>query len=318
MHAATALLDPVWGGAYQYSVGGHWSEPHFEKLISIQATYIREYSLAYAQTHNPEDLAAAQSVHRYVQDFLSDQPSGVFFVSQDADLHDGEENEAYFKLDDKGRRALGVPRVDRHVYARENGWMIAAFCDLYAVSGDASALTQAQKAAQSIVLHRSLPGGGFRHDDADPAGPYLGDTLAMGRAFLELYNVTADRSYLSAAGRAADLSQRTLHPWHPVPASSRLLLVQMRPILRTLIETRISLWFVLLQSSRLPRLTNGIATWLRRRCVIWRRTQSPCARCPQASCLRQMTSRRVLCTSPFWERRKRHAPRRCMLRHCER
>jgi len=61
LHAATALLDPVWGGAYQYSVGGHWSEPHFEKLISIQATYIREYSLAYAQTHNPEDLAAAWS-----------------------------------------------------------------------------------------------------------------------------------------------------------------------------------------------------------------------------------------------------------------
>ncbi len=210
LHAATALLDPVWGGAYQYSVGGHWSEPHFEKLISIQATYIREYSLAYAQTHNPEDLAAA-----HVQDFLSDQPSGVFFVSQDADLHDAEENQAYFKLDDKGRRALGIPRVDRHVYARENGWMIAALCDLSAVSGDASALTQAQKAAQSIVLHRSLPGGGFRHDDADPTGPYLGDTLAMGQAFLELYNVTADRNYLSAAGRAVDFIAAHFAPSAP-------------------------------------------------------------------------------------------------------
>jgi len=215
LHTATALLDPVWGGAYQYSVGGHWSEPHFEKLISIQATFIREYSLAYAQTHNPEDLAAAQSVHRYVQDFLRDQPSGVFFVSQDADLHDGEENEAYFKLDDKGRRAQGIPRVDRHVYARENGWMIAALCDLYAVSGDASALMQAQKAAQSIVLHRSLPGGGFRHDNADPTGPYLGDTLAMGQAFLELYNVTADRNYLSAAGRAVDFIAAHFAPSAP-------------------------------------------------------------------------------------------------------
>ena len=203
LHAATALLDPVWGGMYQYSVGGHWSEPHFEKLISIQAVALRQYSLAYAQTQNQEDLAAAQSVQRYVSAFLTDGPTGVFYVSQDADLRDGEENEAYFKLNDHDRRAQGVPRVDKHVYARENGWMIAALCDYYAASGDDSALAQARRAAQWIAIHRSLPGGGFRHDDADPAGPYLGDTLAMGQAFLALYNVTGDRGYLNSAAAAA-------------------------------------------------------------------------------------------------------------------
>src|SRR6202789_3544033 len=95
---STALLDPVWGGMYQYSVGGHWSEPHFEKLISIQAVALRQYSLAYAQTQNYEDLAAAQSVHRYVTDFLTAPSAGVFYVSQDADLHDGQENESLLKL----------------------------------------------------------------------------------------------------------------------------------------------------------------------------------------------------------------------------
>ena len=45
LHNATALLDPVWGGMYQYSVDGVWTEPHFEKLISIQAVALREYSL---------------------------------------------------------------------------------------------------------------------------------------------------------------------------------------------------------------------------------------------------------------------------------
>jgi uncharacterized protein YyaL (SSP411 family) len=203
LHQATGLLDPVWGGMYQYSVGGHWSEPHFEKLASIQAVALRQYSLAYAQTQNQEDLAAAQSVDRYVTNFLSDRTTGVFFVSQDADLHDGQENEAYFKLNDHDRRAQGIPRVDKHVYARENGWMIAALCDYYAATGDASALAQAQRAAQWIVIHRSLPSGGFRHDDADSAGPYLGDTLAMGQAFLALYKVTGDRSDLRAAIDAA-------------------------------------------------------------------------------------------------------------------
>ena len=203
LHSATGLLDPVWGGAYQYSVGGHWSEPHFEKLIAVQASFIREYSLAYAQTHNPEDLAAAQSAHRFVHNFLSDEHSGAFFVSQDADIRDGEDNEAYFKLDDKGRRAQGIPRIDKHEYARENGWVISALCQLYAVSGDASALSEAQRAARWTVDHRSLPGGGFRHNEADPAGPYLGDTLAMGQAFLDLYNVTGDRNDLKSAVSAA-------------------------------------------------------------------------------------------------------------------
>src|ERR1700733_2584992 len=204
LHDATNLLDPVWGGMYQYSVGRHWTEPHFEKLISIQADALREYSLAFAQTQNPEDLNAAQSVHRYVTNFLTAPAAGVFFVSQDADLHDGQENEAYFKLSDEGRRAQGIPRVDTHVYARENGWMIAALCDYYAASGDSVALAQARRAAGWIVVHRSLPGGGFRHDDVDPAGPYLGDTLAMGQAFLALYNVTGDRKDLKAAGAAAE------------------------------------------------------------------------------------------------------------------
>ena len=203
LHNATGLLDPVWGGMYQYSVGGHWSEPHYEKLISIQAAAMREYSLAYAQTQNREDLSAVESVHRYVTNFLRSPSTGAFYVSQDADLHDGEENASYFKLADRGRRAQGMPRVDTHVYARENGWMIAALCADYAATGDASALAEARRAADWIGAHRSLPGGGFRHSDADAGGPYLGDTLAMGQGFLALYNVTGDRKDLKAAGAAA-------------------------------------------------------------------------------------------------------------------
>jgi len=200
---------------YQYSVGGHWSEPHFEKLISIQASALRDYSLAYAQTQNPEDLHAAQSIFRYTTGFLRSPAEGAFYVSQDADLHDGEENESYFKLNDSGRRAQGIPRIDRHIYARENGWMIAALCDYYAATGDESALNQARQAARFVVAHRSLPGGGFRHDQSNAAGPYLGDTLAMGQAFLALYNVTGDREDLNAARSAARYIAANFRPATP-------------------------------------------------------------------------------------------------------
>jgi len=202
LHNATALIDPVWGGMYQYSVEGVWTEPHYEKLISIQAVALREYALAYAQTQVREDLTAAESVHRYASRFLMSASTGAFYVSQDADLHDGQENESYFRLADAERRRQGMPRIDEHVYARENGWMISALCVYAAASGDTSALAEAQRAAAWIAAHRSLPGGGFRHGEADPAGPYLGDTLAMGEAFLELYNVTGNRDDLRAAEAA--------------------------------------------------------------------------------------------------------------------
>ncbi|MDQ6758925.1 MAG: DUF255 domain-containing protein, partial [Acidobacteriota bacterium] len=30
------LIDSVWGGVYQYSTGGDWKEPHFEKIMQMQ------------------------------------------------------------------------------------------------------------------------------------------------------------------------------------------------------------------------------------------------------------------------------------------
>jgi uncharacterized protein YyaL (SSP411 family) len=192
------IQDPAWGGAYQYSAGGDWDEPHFEKLISIQAQVMRIYALAAAQFHDEAYLHLAERVDEYVQAFLTD-PDGAFYVSQDADLVEGEHGGEYFKLDDAARRAKGVPRVDKHLYARENGWMIASLADLYAASGDRKYLEEAERAADWVIANRALDGGGFRHDEKDAAGPYLGDTLAMGQGFLALYRVTAEQRWMDRA-----------------------------------------------------------------------------------------------------------------------
>jgi uncharacterized protein YyaL (SSP411 family) len=196
------LLDPAWGGMYQYSVGG-WDAPHFEKIMPMQAEDLRLYALAYAQWGDPADLATAREIHRYLRTFLT-APDGACYVSQDADLVPGEHAAGYFALDDAGRRARGVPRVDTHRYARENGWAIAGLASFAAVTGDAAARGEAETAARWVIAHRALPGGGFRHDERDAAGPYLGDTLAMGRAFLALHQLTADPAWLARAEAAAD------------------------------------------------------------------------------------------------------------------
>ena len=41
------LIDPVWGGVYQYSTDGDWDHAHFEKIMSYQADDMRVYAQAY-------------------------------------------------------------------------------------------------------------------------------------------------------------------------------------------------------------------------------------------------------------------------------
>jgi uncharacterized protein YyaL (SSP411 family) len=195
------LMDPAWGGVYQYSTDGDWQHPHFEKIMQMQAEDLRIYAEAYALWHDNTYLQAANQIRGYVKNFLT-SPEGALYTSQDADLVPGEHGAEFFQLSDAGRRQRGIPRIDTHIYARENGWAINALATLYAVSGEQDSLDDAIRAANWIIAHRGLPGGGFRHDEKDPAGPYLGDTLFMGRAFLTLYAVTADRAWLRRAEEA--------------------------------------------------------------------------------------------------------------------
>ena len=50
----------------------------------------------------------------------------------------------------------------------------------------------------------TAPNGGFRHGEKDRGGPFIGDTLAMGQAFLDLYAATGSRDWFTAAAKAGD------------------------------------------------------------------------------------------------------------------
>lgn len=207
LDGALKLVDPVWGGVYQYSTHGDWQHPHYEKLLLMQADYLRLFALGHMVTRDAAYLQAARDIHRYVTAFLM-SPDGAFYVSQDADLVRGEHSEDYFALDDVGRRKLGTPAIDRHLYAREQGAMIQALTQLYSATLDTQYLQQAVTAAQWTMRERALPDGGFRHDADDDAGPYLEDTIAMGRALLALYAVTGERQWLSRAQASAEFARK--------------------------------------------------------------------------------------------------------------
>jgi len=200
--AQQKLIDPVWGGVDQYSAEGDWDHPHFEKIMQFQAENMRIYAEAYAQWNDPVYRKTAEGIYHYVRAFLT-SPDGVVYVSQDADLVDGVHGGDYFKLNDAERRKLGIPRVDQQIYARENGWFIQALTALNAATGDARYRDEAVRAAKWIIENRSRDGGGFWHGE-EKSGPIsLGDSLAMGRAFLDLYTVTADQAWLDRAEQTA-------------------------------------------------------------------------------------------------------------------
>ena len=200
--AARALIDPVWGGVYQYSDADDWSSPHFEKLATFQAQYLRQYAQAYARWRDPADLKAAEAIKAYLLNFLHD-PQGGFYVSQDADLDEKTDGHTYYALGDSGRRKLGLPRIDTSIYARENGMAISALTGLYAATGDETALEAARAAAQWVKARLAVEAGGFQHGEKG-AGVFLSDNLAMSQAFVDLYAATGGRLWLKdalAAGR---------------------------------------------------------------------------------------------------------------------
>lgn len=202
LDAALNLMDPVWGGMYQYSDEVNWKSPHYEKIMSIQADDLRLYSLAYALFNEPRYLQAARDIERYLVNFLT-SPEGAFYTSQNADVNLQIDGKKFYTLGDTERRKLGMPRIDKNIYSRENGWAIRGLMALYDVTGDEKVLQRAVRAANWIIANRRIEGGAFRHGEKDRAGPYLGDTLAMAEAFLVIHASTGERQWLQRAEAAA-------------------------------------------------------------------------------------------------------------------
>ena len=200
LDAGLSLIDPVWGGIYQFSTQNDWHTPHYVRTMAGQAGCLRIYTLAYALLHELRYLIAARRIFTYMKDFLQ-SPEGAFYAGQ-SDLVDGIDPHNYFRLDDYFRRQHGLPAIDKTLCIRENGWAVEALVTFYEFTGEEAAMTPALQAGNWLVTNLS------RYSRQKSITLPFADYLAAGRAMLQLFRITTDHNWLTHACGIADILAR--------------------------------------------------------------------------------------------------------------
>ncbi len=90
--ARGGVYDQLAGGFHRYSVDERWLVPHFEKMSYDNSELLRNYLHGWQVTQKPFLRETAEGIIGWVNEVLSDQASGGFYTSQDAD----------YSLDDDG------------------------------------------------------------------------------------------------------------------------------------------------------------------------------------------------------------------------
>jgi uncharacterized protein YyaL (SSP411 family) len=191
--AKGGIHDKVEGGFFRYATKPDWSEPHYEKLLEVNAGMIRNYADAALVFNRKDYLALVREGIGFVRARLYDPASGALYGSQDAD-------ESYYKKQD--RKGLRPPFVDATTYADSSSLMISALVAAYTATGETRYLDMAVKSAEFLLRNMTAGTEGVFHDFHNGAASLKGllsDNALFGSAMLDLYNTRGDRRYLRTA-----------------------------------------------------------------------------------------------------------------------
>lgn len=84
--AAGGIHDHVGGGFHRYSVDQFWHVPHFEKMTSDNAEFLKNYLHLYQITGNEQYKNIAEDIVNYYFRDMTDKENGGFYAHQDADI----------------------------------------------------------------------------------------------------------------------------------------------------------------------------------------------------------------------------------------
>ena len=125
LDAAIALIDPVWGGVFQYSERRLAGRSRISKRSCRFRRSICGNTARPMRCGRTRNISPLRATSNAISRASCIGPDGAFYVSQDADLDHDTDGHKYYALGDAERRKLGMPRIDKNLYARENGWAIS-------------------------------------------------------------------------------------------------------------------------------------------------------------------------------------------------
>lgn len=190
------LYDPIDGGFFHYATGREWTDPRYEKMLSVNASLLAVFDAAHRVTKNRRYRDAADAAIAYLMGTLYDTKDGGFYGSQTADPD-------FYRLSREARRAAVRPQVNRNKGAASNAEAVLA---LLAVSRTTARPDLERAALRSLefMRRRLLTDRGMYHlyEPETGRGHLRGqlETNAWAAlAFLEGHRVSGKTIYRQAA-----------------------------------------------------------------------------------------------------------------------
>ncbi|HEX8871451.1 MAG TPA: thioredoxin domain-containing protein, partial [Candidatus Acidoferrum sp.] len=109
--ARGGVYDQLAGGFHRYSVDERWLVPHFEKMSYDNSELLKNYLHGWQVTQNPMLRTTAEGMIGWVNETLSDQSSGGFYASQDADYSLQDDGDYFTWTLEELRGALTPPEA---------------------------------------------------------------------------------------------------------------------------------------------------------------------------------------------------------------
>lgn len=200
------IYDKEMGGFFRYSTTRDWSIPHFEKMSEDNAKWLQLYLHAYQAIGEQFYAEIARGIIRYVSAWLSDQPNGCFYGSQDAD-------EEYYSKSKSERANLESPFIDRNIYTNWNALMISAYLEASFVLGDESTRDFALKSLHRLLELSYGQGEGMYHfyDGQAKLPNQMLDQIQIVTTLCDTYEATGEEEFLKLAEEITDTAASKLY-----------------------------------------------------------------------------------------------------------
>ena len=193
------IYDKIDFGFFRYSVTQDWKMPHYEKMLDTNAGLLRNYAIAFNITKDEKYKKIAEETISYINRFLSNQESGGFYGSQDAD-------EEFYLAKLEERKKEQYPFVDKTIYVDWSAIMVSSYIKAGAILNDQKAIEFAIKTVDFILKNCYNKNDGLFHffDGKPNINGILGDNIYFLNCLTDIYFITQNKKYLEKINEIAE------------------------------------------------------------------------------------------------------------------